>query len=617
MANKSFLAANELDFDTLKTNFKTYLQGQEQFADYDFNGSNLSALLDVLTYNTHVNALYLNMIGSEMFLDSSVLRDSVVSHSKELNYLPVSKLSSVANVNIIVDTQSNTATDIGSSITIPKNLNISTTVGDNNYIFTTAESIVVTKPTLNTASGSFEFIANNVSIFEGDIVTEVFTANTTGSTPQRYVINNANVDTRSIEVNVQTSNTDTSNSDFTKSESLLGLTSASEVFFLQPAEDFKYEIVFGNGVTGKSIENGNIIKITYRNCNGDEPNRANVFSSATTLTNSNYPLTIVTNSRSQLGSEEETISSIKFNAPRHFATQGRAVTTSDYKSLITGQFPQFQTVSVFGGEDASPARFGKVIVVVKPSEGRNLLTDIEKGQITEFLAPRTPLSIDPLIVDAEFNKLEVTSRVKYNTSVTTQSINDIKSKVITAINTFNTNNLGNFGSTLRYSKLISAIDDADSSIISNETTIRIFRDLVPVVNSVKTITFQFENELLTNDVLYTLPSGHEGIIESTKFTYDIPAGTDQSGAFIVDDGLGGLKIVFDAAGGRQTLNNKAGTVNYTTGEVTLSNFSVTAYEGSAIRIFGRLENKDVISTKNIILEVGSDETDVTVTGISD
>lgn len=597
MATDQFLDATELDFDTLKSNLKTFLEGQEQFNDYDFEGSNLSALLDLLTYNTYINSLYLNQIGSEMFLDTSTQRDSLVSHSKELNYLPTGKLSAVANVTFSVNTGITNASILPTSVTIPKNFELTTTIGENNYIFTVPDSIIVTTATLG-SDNVYRFFANNVQVFEGNIRNEVFVANTSSNTPASFVISSANVDTRSIEVVVQVSNTDTTNATHTKADSLLGLTPTSEIFFLQGAEDFKYEISFGNDITGKNLRNGNLVKVSYRDCNAEEPNSANVFTTSTTV--NGYSTSIITNSAAELGSEHETADSIRFNAPRHFATQGRAVTASDYKSLVTGNFPQFQTVSVYGGDEEDSPRYGKVIVSVKPATGRTKLTDIEKSQIIEFLKPRSPLSIDPLVEDAIFNKLEITSLVTYNTTNTTQSTNDIKSKILTEISNFNSNQLGNFGSVFRYSKFSTALDNADTSILSNDTTLRIFREIVPKEDKINSFTIAFENQLDEDEA--------ERCLFSTNFTFD----GDTS--FFQDNGEGIVQIISQKSTGRIIKNAAAGTINYNTGSVTINTLNVPNYEGEAIKLYARLEKKDVSSSRNIILEIDEAENDITVVG---
>jgi hypothetical protein len=507
--------------------------------------------------------------------------------------------SAVANVTFVVNTATTVASEVPPTVTIPQNFEISTTVGDNNYVFTT-ETAIVLSSVVEDSDGYFRFYANNVSVYEGEVVTETFVANTTAENESLgFTISSANVDTRSIVVNVQNSISDTANSTYEKKESLLGLSSDDLAYFIEPAQDYKYKIVFGNGISGKSLLNGNIVKISYRNAHGEEPNGANSYTGSTTL--NNYSTTVVSNEKAQLGTLHESNESIKYNAPRYFATQGRAVTTSDYKSLIRSEFNQFQTVTVYGGDEEIPAVYGKVIVVVKPSTGRNKLNDTEKNQIISFLRPRTPLSIDPIVKDAEFNKVKVTADIDYNLSATTQSANDIKSKVITAIRSYDTTNLGDFGSILRFSKLSSAIDECDASILGNELYLSLYKEITPSINVVRTITFEFENEL----------DGDQdgGAISSSAFTYNGKSCT------LRDNGQGVLEIITQQSGTTLIENSDAGTVNYTTGSITISNFIVSAYAGSSIKINAVPLRRDVISTRNIILNIGTDEIYVNVTGI--
>ena len=598
MANKSFLTSDELDFDNLKESFITYLQGQDQFSDYDFEGSNLSTLIDLLTYNTYLNSLYLNQIGSEMFLDTALLRDSVVSHAKELNYVPASMISSTANIDIIVNTGISNVDLVPATVTIPDQFEMSTTVGDNTYTFTT-EGIRVLSDPLEGSDGVFRFFANNLIASEGDIITETFVANITSNTSIGFKISSANVDISSIRVNVQNSNTDTTNTSYERRESLLGLTPTDNIFFIEGADDFKYKVVFGNGINGRAIENGNVIKVNYRNAHGDEPNGANTFTSAELV--NGYSVSVNTNEKAQLGTVTESTDSIKFNAPRYFATQGRAVTADDYKSIIRSNFNQYQTVTVYGGEDDLPPRYGKVVVVIKPSNNRPRLNDTEKNQIVSFLRPRTPLSIDPVVKDAEFNYVKLSANVSYNISVTTQSAADIESKVRTSITNFDTNNLGDFGSILRYSKLSSAIDEADPSILGNEIYLSMYRDIQPVPNIIRTVNYSYENKLDSDEA--------EGCISSTAFTFEGQA------CSLDDDGNGNIRIITVQAGTEVVLVSNAGTVNYNTGEVTLQDFVVSSFEGSSLRIFALPELRDIISTRNIILNIGEDEIGINVIGL--
>src|SRR5210317_1336213 len=326
MAANSGIAIAELDFDTVKTNLKTFLEGQAQFQDYDFAGSNLNVLLDVLAYNTYYNNFYLNMLASEMFLDTALIRDSIISHAKELNYLPRSSRGAEATINIEI-----TPSDTPASINIPKGTEFTTVVESNTYTFATTESHIIT------ADVNGDYIANNLIIREGYAIEEFFAV--TSNTSQRFVLSNKDIDTRSITVKVRESNTSITNTTYSYATSLFGLGANSAIFFLQPAEKEKYEVVFGNDIAGKRPVNGNLVEVYYQVCNREESNQASAFSSASSIQGySNVAITTV--SRARGGAAPESIADIKFNAPRNVQVQERAVTKNDYKILLQQRFPE-------------------------------------------------------------------------------------------------------------------------------------------------------------------------------------------------------------------------------------------------------------------------------------
>ena len=349
MANTGFLSTSDLDFSSIKNNLKTYLKNQSQFSDYDFEGSNINVLLDVLSYNTYLNAFYLNQVGSEMFLDTAQLRESVVSHAKELNYLPRSRTSAKAYVNITV-----TPTGSPTTITIPKYYTLTTSVDSTTLNFHTYSDI-----TISPVDGVYT--AANVEIFEGNIVTEYFNVSADTSS---FILQSDNIDTNSIEVTVIESSTNSSNSAWQRSESLYGLGPSSNNYFLQGYADYKYQVVFGDGSLGRAPSVGNIIKVTYRDTLGDVGNGAYIFKKTNF---DNYTIiNVATIAAAAEGSERESIESIKFNAPRYFTTQERGVTNTDFETLTRTRFPQLQAVSAFGGEDLVPPQYGKVAISVKP-----------------------------------------------------------------------------------------------------------------------------------------------------------------------------------------------------------------------------------------------------------
>ena len=422
-SNSEFIVAN-LEFDTIKSNLKTYLSSQSLFTDANFEGSNMNVLLDVLAYNTYYNAMYLNHVASEMFLDSAQLRDSVYAHAKQMNYLPTSYTSSVAYIDIDI-----TPGDSPHNITIPRLTEFSTTVGDNTYTFSTNSAVTV--------YSNASYVASNVAIYEGTNITEFYNSNATANT---FYIHNYDIDTDSLVVKVRTSNTDTTNTEYTRANTLFNVNSTSNVYFLQGASNGSYEIVFGNDTFGRKLTDGNIVEASYRVSSGGDPNGANSFTSAAAIQGYST-VGVTTNVRAAGGSEYQELNDIKFAAPRSLSVQERAVTPNDYKVLIENEFNDITDMIVYGGEEADPPRFGKVLMVAKSSQ-YDTLPSFRKQEIIDFINPKSPLTVEPEMLDPTFLRIKVDSKVTYNMNETTSLSGDIVSTVEDAITTFNTNNLG-------------------------------------------------------------------------------------------------------------------------------------------------------------------------------
>lgn len=595
MANTNFLSTSELDFSTIKENLKTYLKSQDQFADYDFDGSNINVLLDILAYNTYLNSFYLNMVGSEMFLDTAQLKESVVSHAKELNYIPRSRASAEALVNITV-----TAGDSPDAIVIPENYRFTTTMDGVTYNFYTGEDHII-------VANNGVYQAANVSIYEGNLVTEYFdvAANTT------YVLQSETIDTRSIRVTVYESNTSLTGYAFTSVPSLFGLTPTSNVFFLQGHKANQYEITFGNGVTGRNLTNGNRVKVVYRSTNGTDGNGAYVFSKTSSIQGYSS-ITASTVQRAILGAERETVKNIKFNAPRFFTTQERAVTAQDYINLVKAKFPQFQAVAAYGGEDLQPPQYGKVAISLKPhSSSVQIVSDLLKSQVVDYLKLKN-LTTEPIIIDPDILYLRVVSSVKYNVNDTTVGYNTLRRQIKQAIIDYGLDALNDFGIDFSYSKLVGEIDSVEPSIIGNETDIKLIKRWSPITQLSNTITFSYNNPLYSEDYLYELPQGHDLALYSSNFDY--VSGNVVYSSYVGDNGLGTLKIYTDTTTNnittRLSLNDNAGTVDYDTGEVTLS-ANVYNYSGSHISLYATTRNKDISIKNNEFLIISA--SDVTVT----
>lgn len=566
-ANSSVVLTN-LDFDELKSSFKAYLKAQDRFRDYDFDGSNISVLLDILAYNTYHNAFYLNMIGNEMFLDSAQIRDSIVSHAKELNYTPRSFTSAQAAVDITV-----TSTDPDkTALVIPRGTPFSTRVGQQTFTFTTDENIALT--------GGPSFVANSVVIYEGDILTETFSIG--NSADQNFVLNNTNIDTSSIKVTVM-EDAGATVLEYLKAASLFGWDEDSKIFFVQGASNDKFEIVFGDGVIGRKPKINSTLLVEYRVANGELPNGASIFRPVSTI-DSEANISLVTVTSAHSGTVSEELESIRYNAPRHFTTQERAVTTEDYENLLRINFPEINSVTAFGGETLTPPHFGKVFVSVDLLDIDGI-PDVKKTQYYDFLKPRCPVATEPVIIDPQYMYIAVTSTVKYNVNTTALNEEDIRALVISAMQDFAEVNLNDFNKTLRFSRLTRAIDEADASIISNETSIKALKIIVPDA-SLRTTAFGFA----ISDVIST------------------PVVIDNKRATVID--VNGKLIAVSSATGLQLA--EVGLVDYDKGLLTFTNFDATGYLGNVIKFLVTPLSYDVATDKNVVLNIVPEDILVTI-----
>ena len=421
-ANRQRLSVTEFDFDEVKDNLKLFMRNQTEFKDYDFEGSGLSALLDVLAYNTHYLGFNANMLANEMFLDSSQLRSSVVSHAKTLGYTTRSATASNAVVDIFLNTTN-------ASATMPAGTVFSASVGDESYQFVTISNVT------SSNSGS-NIVFDDIRIYEGSYVSSRYVADTQ-NVEQRFLINDDRADTTTLSVVVQNSATDTTQTTFTQATDISGLTSTSNVYFIQEVEDGQYEIYFGDGILGSAIEDGNIIIMQYVVTNKGAANGASTFTSSSAIDTVNS-VNVVTVSNSAGGSEPESIESIKYNAPLDYASQGRCVTTEDYKTYVKQLFANTQAVSVWGGEDGSfnpvtgvsdVAEYGKIFISIKSTTGLNL-NEIQKAQLVTDLSPYTVASITPVVVDAENLNIILNVNFKFDSNKTTNSREGISGLLI-------------------------------------------------------------------------------------------------------------------------------------------------------------------------------------------
>ena len=591
------LDVTELDFDTIKANLKTFLKQQDQFTDYDFEGSGMSVLLDLLAYNTHYNAVYANMLANEMFLDSADLKNSIVSHAKHVGYTPVSATSATANIKITF----NAAT--ASSLTVNEGTAFTTSVNNVTYQYIIRDAVTVTP-----VDGVYTLTTD---IREGTLATNKYTVDTSDAN-QRYLIENDLADVNTLTVSVQNSSTDSTTTTYTKASDLGAVTATSKVYYLEQAEDGKYEVIFGDGILGNKLSDGNIISLEYIVCNGPDSNGATTFSASSTVGGESN-ITIVTNSNSAGGSNPETVESIRFNAPRQFSAQNRAVTPEDYKTIIKTLYPNTQTISVWGGEDNDPPVYGNVYVSLKPISGVTL-TDTAKTNLQTQLKDYSVGSVRVQFSDPEITYITYRTTARYNSKVTTKSVDDIKTLINNTISNYSSTNLEKFDGMFRYSRFIDAIDDTDASVLSNTTTIKIHKFFTPTTGSAQTYTINFSN------ALYNPHSGHQsdsnGILSSTGFKV---AGDTTNEYFLNDDGSGNVRLYYISGGVNVYTNNTLGTIDYATGKITLNNISISSVsnvDGAAstqIRIIVQPDSNDVVPVRAQLLEIDQVNSGVTVT----
>jgi len=589
MATK--LQVTELDFDDIKNNLKTYMKNQTEFTDYNFEGSGLSTIIDLLAYNTHYLAMNANMAVNESFLDTATLRSSVVSHAKTLGYTPRSARAPVAYVDVTLNSFT------GGSATISKGTKFTTKVNDSTYGF-----VVNAAQTVSPVNGITRFV--NLPIYEGTLVTAKYTVDS-ANLDKKYMVTDARADTTTLKVSVQNSVSDATLTTYTLATDISQVTKTSDVYFLQEVEDGKFEVYFGDGVVGSKPTDGNIVILEYIVTNKDKANGASVFSG--TSVGGESDITVATLVSASGGAEPETIESIKYNAPLDYSSQGRAVTTQDYKTIVPQVYADSKAIQVWGGEDNNPPRYGQVYLAIKTQSGVNL-TQAQKDSIVKLLDGYNIASVRPTIVDPEITKLRLTSNVKFDAKSTTNTATSIETIVTNVLTTYNNSDLQNFDGIFRFSKLSRLIDSADNSILSNITTLKIEKTIKPVLNTSSQYILDYSN------ALYNPHSGHNatmgGIVVSTGFTI---AGNSNT-IFIDDDGNGNIRTYYLVGGTTRTyLNSTAGTVDYSTGLVTLPSLTITGTSNSdgTVSVVVQPKSNDIVPVRNQLLEIDFTNTKVT------
>ena len=596
----SYVQVSNLDFQEIKTALKEYLRAQSDFSSYDFEGSAMSVLLDTLAYNTYYTAFNTNMVVNELFLDSASLRDNVIALAKQLGYRPKSKVAPEARVTFTAS-YPQTSPEVA---VLQKGTGFTTVFNDTLYSYVTIEDQSV--PVEN---GVAYF--DSVPIYEGTLITSTFVVNT-ALPSQRFIIQNQGVDTSSVRVKVFESIQSTFHETYDYAENILDVNSTSTAFFLDEVEDERYELFFGDGVLGKKLENGNKIEVSYIVTNGPETNGAKSFTFNGVITdkfsNTGFVYNIAVDSSateaSNGGADIESISKIKFNAPKYFSTQDRAVTATDYASIVRQIYPAISDIITFGGEEDSPPEYGKVKIVIKP-ESASFLSSTTKKSIVDQMKKYMVASVTPEIVDPSILYIEATSSIFYSTSITTQKPEEIRNKVISGINSYLAQStVEKFNGKFRFSKFVSTIDNSDRSINSNATSIMMRKDFYPQINSTSFYEVCFQNEFDKECDGPTLMSTGFKVTEFPSYTV----------YFEDRDGVIALYRLDSLTGEKITLNDSIGSVDYVNGEIML--FDLTIIQGSfsdnKIEIRVKPLSNDINASRELYLDVDVTKSKFTV-----
>jgi hypothetical protein len=596
MANKQ-IQTTELDFDQIKSNFKTFLQGQSEFSDYDFEGSGMSVLLDILAYNTHYNALYYNLAINEAFLDSASKRSSVVSKAKELGYIPKTATASTAIVELLMI---NDQIDAPATYTLSAYTPFNTNIGGVGYTFYTTQDYTTSR------SGS-QYIFSNVVLKEGYFLQQIFTYDG-GNTPT--VIPNVNIDRTTLKVTVQESVSSTNIETFTESCTVIDLLPTSLVYFMRELDNQTYQLEFGNGIIGRALAIGNIVNIDYLVCNMDAANGARSFIYNGTPP-SNSTILVTTKLSSTGGSLPEDIESIRYNAPYAYTAQNRCVTAEDYRTTILSLYIPAKSVNVWGGEEDLNPQYGRVFISIVP-ESLDLLTTEEKDYIlATIIAPRKPLSITPIIVDPAYIRIELNTTVYYNANLTVRSSTEIEDIVKQTIIGYNNENLGQFSRIFKYSKLIGNIDASEQSITSNITTLILHFEITPIYN----ITNQYIVHL--SNPIYNSGMPEDSILSSGFMCSDLTTETCYINDLpnIEKSGVGFLRLFYVASSSERVYIKNIGTVDYINGIINIIDLEITNIMTEILEVTIKPQSNDVLGIRNHCVVI--DENLLTVNSVAE
>jgi len=605
MANSS-LSLVSLDFDALKTNFKTYLKSQSVFRDYDFEGSNINVLLDVLSYNSYLNSFYLNMAVSEGFLDSAQMMSSVISHAKELNYTPRSARSAKALVNLAITVNSGTT----KTIEIPKGTQFSGQNANGSYVYTTAETHILT-------STSTAFSIANLAIYEGTYINETQTFDNSIEN-QKFILSNKNVDTTSISVTVL-ENDGLNVFDYKQATNLYGLTNTSPAYFVQCTLEGYYEVVFGDGVFGRTPQNNSTVLITYRITNGLDGNGVASFTTDRDIgafNNVQATVRVTTVSKSVNGDSMESIESIRFRAPKHYQTQDRAITNSDYRNMVFENFPEIKAVNVYGGESLyDSVEYGRVFISAVSRSGATITNSL-KTDIVNYLSDKNSISIKPVIIDPNFLYVIPSIITTVNFDQTNLSPADIKSLVLTAVQSFNTSYLQDFNTSMRFSKFLNALNNADPSIESIQVYNIIKKIASPTLNINSPVSTAFNNVIVPGTLIsseFLLNDGNTYILTDYNPNKNTFVRTGSNSTYDISNTN---KVIYLKQITASNIQNytEVGTIDYDNGSIiSVKSLIISNFLGEVgISFYASPKYEDLHALKNDLIEIDIDNVSVSV-----
>jgi hypothetical protein len=598
MAENTNLKVDGLEFATIKDNFKLFLRSQSQFQDYNLEGSGISTIIDLLAYNTYYNSVYTNMVASEAFLATAQKRNSVVALASSLNYTPRSTSSAT-----ITGTLTLNPVGAPASIPVPQGTRFDFLLDGIAYHFVNREPLTVFR---NGNAYTFE----NLVLTEGKLVNERYSYDIL--TPnQRFLINNANIDTATLQVRVTNSSSDTATRVYVRAENSVALTSTSEIYYIEEVEDGKFEIFFGDNIIGKALSHGNIVNLDYIVSSGLIGNGIQSLTLNSAI-DGVVDGTFTPYDQSVGGEDRESIERIKFNAPKAYSSQNRAVTSEDYAALVLRE-PNVGSVLVWGGEDNDPPAYGKVFLAIRPKVGEVLTATEKQNLIESVIKPRKVLTVSTEIVDPEYTYLELNVRVNYNPEQTILTESNIRQLIFTTIVKYNDEDLNQFSKFFRYSKLSRLVDTCERSIQSSTITVKMRKEIDVQLNSSARYVVNFSNPI--NDVTRGRPSFHpygvQNQITSSEFSY---------GGFnrcFLEDNNGFIRVYRISGNDNVGVSQNVGTINYDTGEIVLTDFRPTALAdgGVTLKIFATPKEKDVLPLRGQVIAIQN--TDINISLVND